>query len=240
MTLSQTSGILKRNMRIAILLLSSFLCTKNSSTAQVAPDAGLWTTATLEYGLNSKFCLFITQEMRLKENLSRLNLFYTNLGLEYKIVKNLKTSLSYRQIHKFTPENYFSFRHRIQWDIGLKKSAGNFELSYRHRLQAEVRNVHSSEIGHLPEWYSRNKFQIKYSRNNKVEPYISVELRYQLFNPRNPESDYIWHRVRYQGGIDYKINSHHTMGFYYLMQDEFNIIDPQKMYIIGIEYTLKL
>lgn len=231
------NGIKIRKWSALLILLLS----RNFSTfSQTSPDAGLWTTATFECNLNSKFGLFITQEMRLKENFSRLNLLYTNLGLEYKFEKNFKTSLSYRQIHKFMPENYFSFRHRVQWDITFKNNVENFELSYRHRLQAEVRNVYSSDKGYLREWYSRNKLQIKYDLNKKYAPYFSVELRYQILNPRNPESNYVWHRIRYQTGIDHKINSHHSMGLYYLMQDEFNIIDPQNIYIIGIEYTYKL
>lgn len=240
MKLSHTLSISKRNMWMAIVLLSSFLSTKNSSIAQVAPDAGLWTTATLEYGLNSKFTFILTEEMRLKENFKRLNLFYTNIGVEYKINSNFKTSLTYRPTQKFMPDNHFSYRHRLQWDIGLKTSPGNFELSYRHRLQTEVKNFYSSDKGNIPEWYLRNKFQVKYNITKRSAPYFSVELRYQIFDPRSPESDLFWHRIRYQGGIDFKLNSKNTFGFYYLLQREFDIIDPESIYIIGLEYTIKL
>lgn len=238
-----TLTIPKRNMLITIVLLLAFISSKNSiaqAREEVAPDAGLWTTATLEYGLNSKFVFILTEEMRLRENFTRLNLFYTNVGIEYKINSNLKTSLTYRPTQKYMPDNSFSFRHRLQWDIGLKKSLGNFELSYRHRLQADVRNFYSSEIGKIPEWYSRNKFQVKYNVTKRYAPYFSVELRYQIFDARNPESDQVFHRIRYQGGIDFKYNSRNTFGIYYLIQREFNIINPQSIYIIGLEYTIKL
>lgn len=221
-------------------LLFLFLCIKGTIMAQTAPDAGLWTTATFECSLNSKFGFFVTEEMRLKENFSRLNLFYTNVGLEYKINKNLKTSLAYRTTQKFLPDNLFSFRHRLQWDVVTKTSPGNFELSYRHRLQTDVRNFYSSDKGSVPEWYSRSKFQVKYNISKQWAPYFSVELRYQIFDPRDPESDQVWHRIRYQGGIDFKLNSRNYLGVYYLIQNEFDIIDPERIYIVGLEYTFKL
>ncbi len=138
------------------------------------------------------------------------------------------------------PDNFFSFRHRVQWDVTLKKAFGDFDLSYRHRLQVELKNVYSSDNGFLPEWFSRNKLQVKYDFDKPYTPYFSVELRYQIRDPRSPESNNLWHRARYQGGFDYKFNSHHSMGLYYLVQNEFNISEPEQLYIIGLEYTFKL
>ena len=88
----------------------------------------------------------------------------------------LKISLSYRCVEKFTEDNVISFRHRGMLDILLKKKIGKLALSYRQRIQAEVRNVYSSEIGNIPEWYSRNKFQIKLDLDKTVTPYIATEL----------------------------------------------------------------
>lgn len=240
MIFSPSLKFANRKILIAALLLFTYLCGPSIVMAQTPPDAGLWTTATIEYGINSKFGFFVTEEMRLKENFTRLNLFYTNVGLEYKFNSNFKTALAYRPTQKFMPDNSFSYRHRLQWDVVLKKSSGNFDLSYRHRLQADVRNLYSSDIGAVPEWYSRSKFQLKYNISKQWAPYFSVEFRYQIFDPKNPESDQVWHRVRYQGGIDFKLNSRNYLGIYYLIQNEFNIIDPERIYIIGLEYTFKL
>ncbi|OFY86202.1 MAG: hypothetical protein A3F72_07040 [Bacteroidetes bacterium RIFCSPLOWO2_12_FULL_35_15] len=222
------------------LLFLVFLINTCSSVAQISPDAGLWSTATFECDINKKIVLFVTEEMRLRENFTRLNLFYTNVGLEYKISKNFKTSLAYRPSQKFMSNNMFSLRHRIQWDVTVKKSFWNLNLSYRHRLQAEGKNMYSSDKGLIPEWFSRNKFQVKYDLHKPVSPYFSVELRYQIHDPRNQRFDHDWHRVRYQGGFDYKINKHHCLGLYHMIQKEFNIANPETLYITGIEYTYKL
>ena len=123
------------------------------TVAQNYPDAGSWNTFNVEYGINSRFTALFTEEYRIKENFSRLNLFYTNLGIEYKVTKYIKAALVYRFIDKYQDDNSFSFRHRLMLDLTLKKKFGKLGLSYRQRLQAEEKNIFSSDAGRINEWY---------------------------------------------------------------------------------------
>ncbi|HLC83267.1 MAG TPA: DUF2490 domain-containing protein [Bacteroidia bacterium] len=225
--------------RIPLVFFILIGVTSNSS-AQATDDAGLWCTFNVEKNLTQKFALFLTEEYRVRENFSQNNLFYTDLGLSYKPADFIKISLSYRCVEKFVEDNTISFRHRGMLDIALKKKFGNFAVSYRQRIQAEVRNVYSSDIGNLPEWYSRNKFQIKYDLDKPITPYIATELRYQINNPRSVESDKMWHRCRGFVGLDYKKNDRNTFGVFYMIQKEWNVSEPQSLYILGLEYTLTL
>jgi hypothetical protein len=207
---------------------------------QATNDAGLWTTFNLDKKLNDKFSIFATEEFRLRENFSRVNLFYTDLGVEYRPVKVLKVALSYRLIEKNLDDDSYSYRHRFMLDITLKKKFGKFVLSYRQRLQREVRNINSSSDGFMPEWYSRNKFTVKLDLDKKITPYIAAEFRYQIVNPRAVEINGLWHRNRYSAGLDYKVNDKNAFGLYYLVQQEYNVSAPQNLYIVGIEYSLSL
>jgi hypothetical protein len=208
--------------------------------AQATDDAGLWTTVNLDKKLNNKFSVFATEEFRLRENFTRVNLFYTDLGVEYRPAKVLKVALSYRLIEKNMEDNTYSYRHRFMLDITLKKKMGNVVLSYRQRVQREVRNIQTSKSGFMPEWYSRNKFTVKYDFDKPIVPYIAAEFRYQIVNPRAVESNGLWHRNRYSAGIDYKLNNKSAFGLYYLVQQEYNVSAPQNLYIVGIEYNLSL
>lgn len=236
------SGIRTETIKIPIAALFMLFVfgIKNTVSSQVFSDAGLWTNLNFEKGLSSKFTFLAAEGLRFRENLSQLNLIYTDLGVEYKITKNLGTTLVYRASQKLEPEGFFSFRHRIQWDVTIKKKVRRLGFSYRHRLQANVRNVYSSETGYLPRWFSRNKFQVKYELNKYFVPYCSVELRQRLKFPQNPELNYTFYRNRYQAGVDYNLSSSGAIGLYYFLQDEFNIKYPNRLYIVGIEYTLKL
>lgn len=211
-----------------------------STFAQSTNDAGLWTTFNIQKDLKKNVSVFLTEEFRLRENFTRLNLFYTDLGVAVRPFKFLKVSLAYRMIDKFLIDNTFSYRHRLMLDISLKKKAGQFSLSYRHRLQSELKNIYSSADGTIPEWYSRSKFELKYDTDKPVRPYISAEFRYQINDPRNVESERTFHRQRYIVGLDYKRNDRDTFGIYYLIQNEYNVSAPENIYIVGLEYTLTL
>ena len=227
-------------MNKKINLLFIVIATVTKGFGQATDDAGLWATFNLDKKLHDKFSLFLTEECRTRENFSRINLFYTDLGAEYRPAKFLKVALSYRLIEKNLIDESFSFRHRVMLDITLKKKVGNFVLSYRNRTQREVRDVNSSELGYLPEWYSRNKVTVKYDFDKPVTPYVATEWRYQISNPRDMNGDGIWSRARFVAGLDYKKSDKHTFGLYYLVQREFNIAAPQNLYIVGLEYSLSL
>lgn len=213
---------------------------KGTCFSQDYPDAGSWNTFNIDKGINSKFTFLFTEELRLRENFSKLNLFYTNLGIEYKVAKNFKAALVYRWIDKYQDDNTFSYRHRIMLDLTFKHKFGNLTASYRNRTQVEARDLYTSANGWLPEWYSRNKFGAKYDLGKRYSPFASVELRYQFHDPRNVESDGTWHRDRYALGVEYKINGKNSFAAYYLIQREYNVVSPQNLYIVGLEYNLSL
>ena len=227
-----------KHMKKGLFIL--FYLTTVTLFAQVSNDAGLWCTFNIEKKVKSNAFVFATEEYRVRENFTRTNLFYTDLGFGIKPFKFLKVSLAYRLIEKNQDDDTYSYRHRVMLDITAKKKFGNYAISYRQRLQAEVRNVYSSATGSLPEWYSRNKFEIKYDFGKPIIPYIAAEFRYQIHNPRMLESEGTWHRNRYFAGIDYKRNEKSTFGLYYMMQREYNVTAPQNLYIVGIEYSLSI
>lgn len=202
-------------------------------------DAGMWNTFSIEKKINKRFSLGIDEELRFKENFTRLNLLYTNLGIIYRPNKEVKIALIYRLIEKYEDDDYFSYRNRLMLDISYKYKIKSLSLSYRSRIQSEVRNFYSSDKGKIPEWFWRNKFEVKYNIK-KYSPYIGTELRYQIKDPRNPETDSGWHRIRIFGGVDYKINNMNSCGIYYLVQREWLTLNPQNIYILGLEYTIDL
>jgi predicted porin len=156
------------------------------------------------------------------------------------VAKNFKAALVYRWIDKYQDDNSYSFRHRLMLDLTAKHKFGNATISYRNRTQVEVRDIYSSAAGAVPEWYSRNKFGVKYDLGKRYTPYASVEFRYQFHDPRNIESDGTWHRDRYVLGMDYELNKKSTFGVYYLIQREYQVVSPQDMFIVGLEYSHSL
>jgi hypothetical protein len=225
-----------------ILLLALLICIIGTTRIDAQnrsdyDDFGSWNTFNLKYVLNKKVVLSYTQELRFRENLSRLNLLYSEFGAEYRFNSSIKTSLSYRWTDKFLIDNTFSFRHRLTWDVVGKVSYKKINIAFRNRIQVENRDIRVSESGKVPEWYWRKKLDISYKLNKKISPYFSTEIRYQLFDPRNVESDDTWHRIRFQGGLDYEPNKANKYGIYYMVQQEWNVPKNEGLFIFGLEYT---
>lgn len=204
-------------------------------------DLGSWMTFGFNKGITKKIGFQLDQEFRIKDNLSSINLFYTNVGFNYKPEKFIKVAVVYRMINKRKEDGSYGLRSRIYTDVTLKsKPTDKLTLSYRARLQAEWRQAgYANDVGNIPEVYLRNLFKIGYEIGPRTTPYIATELRWQLQNPRVPWGNG-FNRQRIIGGIDYKLNDLHTFGAYFLNQRESNVNDPQTLYIIGLEYTLSI
>lgn len=204
-------------------------------------DAGLWSTFTLKKEITKKNTLIFDQEFRLRENYTRLNLFYSNIGFNSKFNKHFSIEPSYRYIQKIMKDNEFSFRHRFSLDLNYKYKIKRFSYSLRARYQREAKNVMSSKFGWLSEKYFRIRAQAEYQLNAKLSAYYNLEFRYQIFVPGN---DMIfnnrWHRVRNVVGFDYKTSESFTLGLYFLHQTEYDINPIESSYISGIQITKKL
>lgn len=224
-----------------ILFFCSLFLLISPSYSQQSNDAGMWTTLSLQHALTKKITLVVDQEFRLKENYQRINLFYTNIGIDYKFNKYLKISPTYRTIQKKRLEGTYSYRHRLMLDVTVKKKFNKLTLSERVRYQAEVQDFNTSKKGKSIEQFLRFKTDVKFAATNKITPYYSCEFRYQIHAPRGdgPLYDNAFHRVRNVLGVEYELNKKNSVNIYYLYQTEFDISTPESIYILGIGYTLE-
>lgn len=203
-------------------------------------DFGMWNTISVNKDLGKKFSAGIDQEIRLRDNLTTLNLVYTNFGVSFKLANFFKVGLTYRFVDKHKEDLTWGVRHRLMLDFIFKYKPGKFNLAYRARFQAEWRGAgYDSRLDQVPEIFMRNKVNIGYKATDDIEPYIGCEIRWQIRNPRIPYHNSI-DRGRYFAGVNYDINKHNTVGSYFLFQKETNVIDRQTLYIWGLEYTLNL
>ena len=206
--------------------------------AQPLPeDAWLWNTISVNKQLTRKWSVGIDEELRLFDNMSRVNLFFTNAGVTYKLNKAFKFSLVYRLNNKNQDGECYSTRHRLYFDATYKrKLIRNLSLSYRIRFQGQVRDYYSSDDGKDIESYMRHKFDLAYSYG-KFTPYLAAEFRFQFTNPGFPEGNDLWDRARYYLGWNYDFNRKHTVGIYYMIQHDFNNLRAENDFTLGWQYT---
>lgn len=226
---------MKNMIAVAFLIIfgADFL---NSQTQ----DFGMWNTISVNKEFSKKVSAGIDQEIRWRDNLTTLNLIYTNVGVTYKFTNWFKLSLVYRFIDKNKEDFTWGVRHRIYSDASFKVKPGKFNLSYRARYQIEWRAAGYELIhGNVPESYLRNQFKIGYKLSDQIEPYVGTELRFQIRNPRVPYRNG-FDRSRIFAGVNYEFNNKSVLGAYFLNQLEWNVVNPETLYILGIEYTFNI
>jgi len=234
-----SGGMQRRLLLPAILILLALA----RQAAGQQDDMCLWSKFSIEKSLSSRYSVFITQEFRLRENLTRPDELYIEAGGSVKAGKGLKFTLGYRFSGNYDNQKYYSlgmrYHHRGFVDLDYKVRRGQFTFNFRARLQAEYKNIYSSDKGKVPEWYWRDKFEVKY-RAGRFEPYVGIEPHFQIMDPRNPTGNFTINRLWVIAGIDVSIVKHQTLGIYYMIQREWKMVTPQNKYIIGIEYSINL
>lgn len=228
-----------RFLRVRLLLVAASLFVAMAAIGQHR-DFGNWNTFSFNKGLTKNLTLNFDQELRIRSNLTRINLVYTNIGATYRFNKAIRVAGVYRFIAKYKDDNSWGIRHRFYTDLILKLRPGRFTFVYRSRMQWEWRAAgYSNEYGRVPEVYWRNLFKAAYKVNDRFSPYLGTELRVQLRNPRIPYHNG-FDRSRFMLGTDIQLSKTTTVGVYYLLQKEWNVIDPESLNIIGLEYSISL
>jgi hypothetical protein len=206
---------------------------------QTQPDYCLWGEFALEKKISKKLSLEFEEEIRLNQNISRLNYIHSSIGGGYRLNNALKFAFAYRFTGKYTLNDEFSYRHRLNLDASYRYSFSDFTFTYRTRIQSELKNYLSSSNGKNPAWEWRNRFVAKYS-HKKISPYVGFEIFYQIKDARNPELDNTWPKHRLYVGVDYKLKKRNEIGVSFLIQRGIDDDEPNELNVIGINYSYTL
>ena len=192
-----------------------------------------------EKRLGRHFELSLNEELRLEDNLKKVDRLNTQIALAYKVNPYLKIAANYVLMARYDKrfktddlgvdyvEKDWSLRHRFMFDLTGSVKLGQWRLSLKERVQATIRTDSVDVREKLDtEWEMKHRFQVQYSfRHKPWKPYAYVELRNTL-NVQDIVGDNFLNRVRVSAGAEYLINSRSSFDFYYLF-------DYTKDYDIG-------
>jgi len=199
------------------------------SNAQVVSDAKFWAGITINKKIDN-FNFSFSEELRLDENISHIDKVFSELGVEYKIIKGLYAGVNYRYCrdNEYETRNY-NMKHRIDFGITYKHKINNFRLSFRTKVQTKSALPYESNPT-----FSRNKFALKYKLENNLTPFISYEFYYQF----NNES--VINRTRFSLGSSYKINKNNAIKVFYMFENRFNTTNLKHNHVYGVSYSINL
>lgn len=215
----------------------SFLCLNllliPDSRAKGQDDAGFWASISVQHRITRELTVSVSEQLRLYQNMSDVEQFFTDAGLEYALSKSFRVSVNYRLASK-NRLTYYGTRHRFYADLSYRKKIKPLSFVLRQRFQEQIEQMNSSENGRIPEWYSRSKVALRYDLDKKYRPYIATEFYFLLDDAK--ESHRQFDKVRYEAGIDYEFNRRHSLNVFYMIQKDL-IKKEVRDFIVGTGYT---
>jgi hypothetical protein len=219
--------------RPGYLLLLILVLAGNTLRSQVN-DAQLWLSANLEKKLTSSLAIGFTEEVRLIENITEAGVIFSELGISYRFLKRFKVGASYRfRMKRRLDDTYERFQ---SWfaEGSYREKLKPVTLVLRLRYQSRYAEAYTSEKAGVPNSHLRTKITLKYDLQKKVEPYIYAETFFRTGAMASSSFD----QLRLCAGIEYSFNRMHMIDLHYLFCREFDAVNPETDYVIGIGYYL--
>ncbi|HLS31754.1 MAG TPA: DUF2490 domain-containing protein [Flavobacteriaceae bacterium] len=220
-------------------LIILFLLCSIGLTAQTTDDYGFRIGGKYKKKLNKKFGLTLKQEFRFRENASKFKKSNTTFSGEYKMKSWLRFRLNYRYtLNKRMKKRVLGQRHRLMGDIIFRKKHQKFRFSNRIRFQSEIKTVHyKNNRGFPPATALRNTIKVKYRINKKYRPHFSVDFRFSLYDRSATHTGFNRHRIT--AGVDISVSKKHILDPYLMINRQWNIENPKRIFIIGLNYKFK-
>jgi hypothetical protein len=232
-------------MKKLYVLIILLLQIETFHAQQYYQDARLWTNVYFEKSFGKSFNIHINQKDRFNHNMQKFELGYADVGVTYKLTKNVKFLLDYVYALKHRNDDSWSSRRTAYVAVVLRKDLGRFRVLYRNLAQVSYKNLNTSKTGYIPYYYDRNKVTLKYEATKRFEFYVAEEITIPLFIPQG----FMISRSRAFAGMFVNVTKHQVLEFYFALQQQFVPNDfykqknsypntPQKRdYIYGVGYS---
>lgn len=204
-----------------------FLLISSSIHAQSEKDNQLWQGISLEYKANDKLNLFLSDQVRLDQNISKFQLNLINLEAVYKVSPLFRMAGGYR----------FSLmpivdRHRLYVEPILRYEIKERDIKIwlRTKLQYEF-DKKQNNTAHV-----RPMLFVKYEPTfpDRIEPFLATELFYRIDPDANPD------QFRIYTGIDYKLTKEITFRLAYIRARELKVELPLHTNIFFAQLNIEI
>lgn len=223
------------NLLLFIILINSFysFAQEEEYDTVVVRDIESWHKIQFEYKFNKKLRLNISQHIRLEENSLKLERFFTEAELKYKIGKGFAINGAYRFISE-QKNSGITNAHRWNIDGLYSKKINRLNISSRIRLQTKKELPKEDNDR---ENYLRLKLKFNYNiKNWKFDPYFSNEI----FRTTNNTYKNTWDKYRFSIGTNYKFKKQHSLSIFYGAERQLNVSNPKTTYLVGLGYKFTL
>jgi len=222
----------KKGIYIVAFIMLGFICNLQAQDTKVTSDLEQWTSVGISKKINKHWKISLDQEMRFSKDVSQFDMYFADLGLDYKINKHFTLGANYRFYQNKNLEGIFDTQHRWSTDISYKQKINRFTLAYRLRFQNKDEDFFTdASINNL--YNLRNKFSVDYNiKGFKFDPFLDVELYRQIQDVRATALS----KLRWTLGVDYSLKSLGELKLFYRLDNELNQSYNKNTYIVGVGY----
>ena len=231
----------KMNIKRKIILTLLTIFIVNTVFSQTQPvttntkDFSTWFSASLGYKLSKKLTLSVQEQLRLKENASTTDSYFTQFGAAYELVKGLEAGVGYRSI-KFNDnqganQGYINFG-RLQFDLSYGHKLSDFSLKYRVRYQTK------NQLGILDVANKQIRFKTSIGYNIKgwkLDPKFSVEIFDRMGATITSKNGLKKYRLTL--GTSYSMKNAGKFSLFYRIEKDTKAVIPMTNYILGLKYS---
>ena len=182
------------------------------STVTAQTDNVLWTSFQLQKDISKKTTINLKPTLRFNHDVST----YQNASIDIIAKQKYKNRWSMQLLNRlwFIPDQ--SYRHFIWLDIahGLKLNKLKIDNRLRYHWALDINDRNDPD-------YFRWSTKFSFTSKSKVTPYIAIEPWLRT-NKQNQ-----FQRIRYEPGINWKINNNYTLSVQYRREDTFNVSNKQ-------------
>jgi len=230
---------------ISFIILSSFILVSNSVFSQEdSKNLALWNSVGVKYSPIKRLHIGLEQHLRLKENASVTDEYFTEVNLGYEIIKDFEISGGARFIRendnvgkKQGYENHF----RYNIDVSFKHDIKRFTLSYRFRYQNKKEQDVAEDEENIAKENIRFKVGLGYNiKKWPLDPKLSFES-YSNLEEVQQVRELGLNKFRITFGTSYNLKKFGKFGVFYRLQE--NIISNlsnEKTKIIGLKYSYSI
>jgi len=218
---------------LTVVLFTSQTLRAQTEETSIDKDLETWSGVEFVYDINSKFSLSFDEQLRLKENSSTIDEYFTELSGKYDIWRGFSLGAGLRFIRSNDSngkiqgyENHL----RYQIDVSFKHKIERLDIKYRFRYQ------NKSELGseNPNKAQTRLKLNLDYNFNHwKFDPEISGEIF-------SPAEGYKLEKYRITIGTSFKLGKSGKLNAFYGFEGSNNSEALKQTNIIGLSYKYKL
>ena len=231
---------IKRNQYLTLAAVALFTLFTSTCFAQTNKDFETWSSLGIDFKPTKKWNFGLEEQLRLKNNSSEVDQYFTQLNIEYEAFDNVEFGGGLRYVRENDNqgniqgyENHF----RFHLDASYKHKINKFSLKYRLRYQNKNELGVSTSDGDYPNQHIRFKSSIGYNiKGWKLDPKFSAEI----YNHFEEGKENGFDKYRLTLGTEYKIKKTGKLGLYYRMEKELNVTHPETINIIELKYKYTL